>query len=135
MTARFRDTAFGLIVRFLSGNKFFRYPDEIDLSLWEKSLPRGSPSTSSPSQEQAEADPSTKESDTQDLDSRHRSANHVVEDGQDVCLVDWYGPDDPEVSAPNWFHATKTTFLTQESRIPKIGLAAGKLWLLFKCTY
>ena len=134
MAARFRDTAFGQILRFLSGNKLFRYPDEIDLSLWEKSRPQGSPSTSSPSRGQADADSSTKEFDTQDIDSRHRSANHVVEDGQDVWLVDWYGLDDPEVSAPNWFHATKTTFLSQESRIPKIGLAAGRLWLLFKCT-
>lgn len=112
MAARFRDTAFGQIVRFLSGNKLFRYPDEIDPSLWEKSLSRGSPSTSSPSQDHADADSSTKESDTQGLDSRRLSANHAVEDGQNVCLVDWYGPDDLEVSAPNWFRATTTTFLT-----------------------
>ena len=103
MTARFRDTAFGQMARLLSGDKLFRYPDEIDLSLWEKSFSRGSPLTSSPQQEQADADCSTKESDMHDLDSRHLSANPVVEDSQEVCLVDWYGPDDPEVSAPKWF--------------------------------
>ena len=135
MAARFRDTAFGQIVRFLSGNKLFRYPDEIDLSLVEKSLPRRSPSTSLPSQEQADAGTAIKESDPQDLESRPLSANHVVEDGHYVGLVDWYGPDDPEVSAPNWSLSTGATYPSQYHRIPKIGLAAGRLWFLLKCTY
>ena len=88
MTARLRDTAFGQMARLLSGKGLFRYPDEIDLSLWARSISRGSPLTSSPPPEQADADCTTKEFDTQDLDLRHLSANPVVEDGQEVCLVD-----------------------------------------------
>lgn len=96
MTTQFRDTQFGHLVRFLSGNKLFRYPDEIDPSLWKRSLQQDTSSTSTQSQERP--NPSEKDSDTQDGDFRDLNSKHVVEDGKDIHLVDWYGPDDPEVS-------------------------------------
>ena len=117
MTARLRDTAFGRMARLLSSKRLFRYLDEIDLSLWEEVPSRSSPLTSSPPQEQADADCTTKECDTQDRDLRHLSANPVVEDGQEVCLVYWYGPDDPEVSAPKCFSCDQDNI--SHTRVPE----------------
>lgn len=127
MTTQFRNTQFGHLVRFLSGNKLFRCPDEIDPSLWKKSLQRDATSISTRSGKQSggsekSKDPndsthaSTKGFDAQDVNLQDQSV------GKDIYLVDWYGPDDPEVSAP--IGSMRQIFLTQ-FRIPRIGLAAG----------
>ncbi|KAF4622684.1 hypothetical protein G7Y89_g14345 [Cudoniella acicularis] len=73
MTTQFRDTKFGHLARFLSRNKLFQYPDEIDPSLWKMPLQQNKAS----------------------------AITGVVEDGKDIYLVDWYGPDDPE-NPQNW---------------------------------
>ena len=116
MTTQLRDTQFGHLLRFLSGNKLFRYPDEIDPSLWKKSLQRDTTSPSTPSGEQTNA--SAQDFNKQDGDLQDRSGNHVVEDGKDTYLVDWYGPDDPEVSAP--IGSMRQVFLTQTSESPEL---------------
>ena len=116
MTTQLRETQFGHLVRFLSGHKLFRYPDEIDPSLWKNSLQRDTTSTSTWSGEQTNA--STKECDTQDGGLQDRSGSHVVEDGKDIYLVDWYGPDDPEVSAP--MGSMRQAFLTQNPESPEL---------------
>ena len=129
MTTQFRDTQFGHLVRFLSGNKLFRYPDEIDPSLWKQSLQRDTNLTSTRSGAQSSGseqskdtndltNASTKDFDTQNIDSQDLSVNHVVEDGKDIYLVDWYGPDDPEPSAP--VRSIRQTFLTQSSESPEL---------------
>ncbi|KAL9610745.1 MAG: hypothetical protein Q9167_004564 [Letrouitia subvulpina] len=110
MTTQFRDTQFGHLVRFLSGHKLFRYPDEIDPSLWKKSLQQDTSSTSSRSPERPNA--SEKESDTPDGDLRDLNTKHVVEDGKDIHLVDWYGPDDPE-NPQNWPSSWKVLVVFQ----------------------
>ncbi len=116
MTTQLRDTQFGHLLRFLSGNKLFRYPDEIDPSLWKKSLQRDTTSTSTRSGKQTNA--SAQDLDTQNGDLQDRSGTHVVEDGKDIYLVDWYGPDDPEVSAP--VGSMRQAFLTQISESPEL---------------
>jgi DHA1 family multidrug resistance protein-like MFS transporter len=129
MTTQFRDTQFGHLVRFLSGNKLFRYPDENDPSLWKRSLQRDTTSASTQSGEQSNSlekskDPndsinaSATDFDTQGVDLQGLSVNHVVEDGKDIYLVDWYGPDDPEVSAP--LGSMRQIFLTQTSESPEL---------------
>ena len=40
----------------------------------------------------------SKESDSEDVDLQSKSGA-LVENGKDIYLVDWYGPDDPEVRA------------------------------------
>jgi DHA1 family multidrug resistance protein-like MFS transporter len=164
-----RDSAFGHIVRLITKNRVFQYPEEKDLSVWESSLsveksaqmavsgrigadvdiPQPISSTSSTTQaaddtgdRPAAVGPTEKDieniiptddsADTlpndpteKDIDNIHtgpdgtdlRARTHTSssgpplaelvntisgvrvdpEKGQDVHVVDWYGPDDPEV--------------------------------------
>jgi len=61
---------------------------------------------------------SAKDFNTQDVNLQDLSVNHVVEDGKDIYLVDWSGPDDPEVSTP--LGSMRLTFLTQSSESPEL---------------
>lgn len=79
MTTQLRDTQCGHLIRFLSGYKFLHYPDEIDHSLWKQSL---------------QHDTSREAPGIDSHDSRTKADD---KDGKDILLVDWYGPDDPEV--------------------------------------
>ncbi|KAI9658381.1 MAG: hypothetical protein M1821_002514 [Bathelium mastoideum] len=96
VAAQLQTTIFGQLVRLLSGNKLLRYPDEIDPSLWNKSGHQDTGSTSTPTEEQTHG--LAKESDTQGAASQ----NTVTPDGQEIQLVDWYGPDDPEMCILNF---------------------------------
>ncbi|OCK74224.1 MFS general substrate transporter [Lepidopterella palustris CBS 459.81] len=104
MATQFRDTQFGHLIRSVSGNKLFRYPDEIDPSLWKKSHQRDKSSTCARSEEQTNA--SSKDFDARDTDLEDVSVNDAVEDGNDIYLIDWYGPDDPE-NPQNWSSSWK----------------------------
>ncbi|KAI9838679.1 MAG: hypothetical protein M1819_004993 [Sarea resinae] len=114
MTTQFRDTQFGHLVRFLFGNKTFQYPDEVDPLLWRASLQRNTISTSTRSGEQSNSMekpkdqnyPIAKGLDTQGVASQDLCVNHVIEDGKDIYLIDWYGPDDPE-NPQNWSSSWK----------------------------
>lgn len=141
MTSQFRDTQFGHLMRFLSGDKLFRYPDEVDPLRWKSAVERDTTSASTwlrkqnTGSEKSEnlndaANTSARDFKTQDVDSVEPSINHVVEDGKDAYLVDWYGPDDPEV--PNAIESPPETFLTREFRILRIGPAAGSYWSAFR---
>jgi len=111
MTSQFRDTQFGQVVRFLSGEKLLRYPDENDPSLWKQSLRRDKPHIKD------------------DVDLQDKNINQALENGNDIYLIDWYGPDDPEVSAvPSFIDK----HVSHESRIHRIGPAAGSCWWAFK---
>jgi MFS transporter, DHA1 family, multidrug resistance protein len=80
-----RTTAFGEIVRFLSGNRLLPYPDEIDPNIWRKSIRRN------------EAKQANGLSNTfEEGKGQDAAAHDGVQNG--ILLVDWYGPDDPEVS-------------------------------------
>lgn len=123
MTTLFRDTQFGHVVRFLSGNKLFRYPDESNHSLWEKFSQRESSSPGEHGEKIETIDLATTSA-PQDLELLDRSVNHIVTGGKDIFLVDWYDADDPEVSICFYrFHATVTSHTAL--RIPRIGPARG----------
>ena len=102
MTTQIRDTQFGHLVRYLSGKKLLRYPDEVDLSLCRKPFLSRSqdqqrdnvgPSDDSNDIDGADADGSDTE--TQDVEKADKRRAAAVDEA--MFLVDWYGPDDPEV--------------------------------------
>jgi DHA1 family multidrug resistance protein-like MFS transporter len=102
MASLSRDTQFGHLLRFISGNKFLRYPDEIDPSLWKKSLQKDpNPSipqdhnslekTESKNSATATATETDTDTPTPDHDLQDLRDNHIAELGGDDFLVDWYG--------------------------------------------
>jgi DHA1 family multidrug resistance protein-like MFS transporter len=107
MSTQIRETQFGLLIRSLSSNKLFQYPDEVDPSIWMKSLQRNTTSISTPPGEhvgsseklrdRANSTNSIENVDRQTVDILHPSPGQAMQDGKDIYIVDWYGPDDPEV--------------------------------------
>jgi DHA1 family multidrug resistance protein-like MFS transporter len=89
MATQLRNTQFGNLVRLISGKRLFRYPDEVDSSLWKAALQRNETSIiaggGTPFTEGKEG---------------VNGADGIAEEGGDVFLIDWYGPEDPEVSIP-----------------------------------
>jgi hypothetical protein len=55
----------------------------------------------------------------QDVDLRDLNAKHVVEDGKDVHLVNWYSPEDPEVWRPP-SRIREKQFLSQRLGSPEL---------------
>lgn len=125
MSDLIRDTVVGHILRFITGRRVLKYQEEIDPSLWEKYVHKEKSAnmavhgqTSPP--EDAEQD-QVKEKDIDNdqgearrpqSSSRSSSATQVDENekvnevsgkkidpekGKDVFVVDWWGPNDPEV--------------------------------------
>lgn len=89
MQFHIQSTVFGQFVRLTSRNKVFRYPDEIDPSLWEKAVRQD---TQSPQPEQALRP-------VYDRTEEEKQKSTGVADGaSDILVVGWYGPADPEVS-------------------------------------
>jgi DHA1 family multidrug resistance protein-like MFS transporter len=119
MRNHIRDTAFGHLVRLLSSRRLLKYPDELNPTLWEQCVQKHStahPSTSGEhnnlvgSSHQSALDTGDDGEKEQNLDFGLKSAPGLGKGGLDrendshenaggVVLVDWYGPDDPEVSA------------------------------------
>lgn len=89
MQFHIQSTVFGQFVRLVSRNKIFRYPDEIDPSLWAKAVGQDA---QSPQPEQA-----LRSVDDGRGKGEQKSAG-VADGASDVLVVDWYGPADPEVS-------------------------------------
>ena len=119
-----RDTAFGQIIRVASGRRFFKYPEEENHELWrqfideKKSANLARHGTVEPPEddEKSNADSSDDRRQPTREDSDSSSRTHVGEDqptneasgvkvdpenGKDINLVTWYGPDDPE-NPQNW---------------------------------
>lgn len=93
----FRGTFLGHFIRVISNEKLLRYPEENDPSLFTVYLVKEEESQTDRSKEQRE--------------QHHRQANGLekerISSGDpkkglrnrgDPMIVDWYGPDDPEVS-------------------------------------
>jgi MFS transporter, DHA1 family, multidrug resistance protein len=117
-----RDTFFSRCVRLATGGRLFKYPEEVDSSIWKRYIDveksthmarHGQPSPPDNTQkEEEQATPPRPE------DSRTSSATEVNPDhnethdalfnghsrhvdpekGKDSYIVSWYGDDDPEVS-------------------------------------
>lgn len=90
MAFQFHTTTFGQLLRLLSGNKAFQYPDEIDPMLWKRFLRQDA------SEHMNGSDQSPNKTETTEEGAPD---NIIFHDGeQEILLVEWYGPDDPEVS-------------------------------------
>ena len=85
MTVQLRDTQFAWLVRLLSNNRWLRYPDETDPRLADTFR-------ASEQQISAEEGEATHES------SDPEKVTRLPE--EQVYLVDWYSPQDPEVCFP-----------------------------------
>ena len=109
MSELLRDTAFSHCLRLVTRGKGFRYPEEVDPSLWKKyvhaeksasTADRGQPASPSARSSATEVEP--------DARLANDEPNRPVdpEKGGDPYIVDWYGPSDPEVSnrvyTPPW---------------------------------
>jgi len=99
MSTQFRDTQFGHLIRFLSSNKLFPYPNEISPSEWKQLVQQSTIST--PISLDATAVVCTNEFLTQQASLQDATVNRNVEDSKDLYLVNWYGPDDLEVFIPS----------------------------------
>ena len=118
MNSHFRDTVFGQAVRLLSRNKLLKYPDELDPTLWKQCVQKDTTAASSTSGEHdglvgSRDHISADISDGGEKGKKQgtgKTAAHGSGDTQalhqcdpshestiGVRLVDWYGPDDPEV--------------------------------------
>ncbi|KAH3980167.1 hypothetical protein HBI70_010540 [Parastagonospora nodorum] len=127
-----RDSPFGHIVRFVTRNKVFQYPEERDPEVWkkyvhqEKSGYMAHHGTTDPPEEESEElqnaqgvrarehNSSDSASRTQVGDGFNEASGVKVdpEKGRDRHVVDWYGPDDPQ-NPRNWSRA-KRFFVTFE---------------------
>lgn len=118
-----RDSAFGHIIRKISKNRWFQYPEERDVSISSKyynvektrnicrygqtTVPEDRSTKSDDSEKDPEKPPADRApgSDTT-LANQESSSKNVVgapvdaERGRDITVVDWDGPNDPEVGRP-----------------------------------
>ncbi|KAH7054530.1 putative caffeine resistance protein 5 [Macrophomina phaseolina] len=117
-----RDSVFGKVVRFVTRQKYLQYPEERDPSIWEKYVDRGNSSNhalwsaSLPTQHTSVRDESDDEgkrsvdaekpregSDTESPSPPRGNQDDAAatENGRDMLMVTWYGPDDPD-NPQNW---------------------------------
>lgn len=89
MAFQFHTTTFGQLVRLLSGNKVFQYPDEINPLLWKRFLRQDA------SEHINGSDQSPRKTEATENGVPENTILH--DGGQEIFLVEWYGPDDSEV--------------------------------------
>lgn len=109
-----RDSPFGHTVRLLTRNKYFRYPEEEDPNLWKKYVNQEKSgyvahhgNTSPPEEESEELrqargvrEREDSESSQTEVGDDYNYASGVrvdQEKGKDHHVIDWYGPEDPQV--------------------------------------
>jgi MFS transporter, DHA1 family, multidrug resistance protein len=116
MADLFRETIAGQLVRLATGSKFLKYPEERDPSLIDKyinveksaNLARTGTTESKPPQNEKPDGLQTRRSSSDTQVSEGEQENALVnvpssakidpEKGRDGHVVDWYGPEDPDVS-------------------------------------
>lgn len=109
-----RDSPFGHVVRLVTRNKCFQYPEEKDPSLWKKYVNQEKSgyvahhgNTSPPEEGSSELrqargmrEREGSESEQTEVGDEYNHASGVrvdQEKGKDHHVVDWDGPDDPQV--------------------------------------
>lgn len=126
-----RDSTFGHLVRLATKGKVFKYDEEIDPNLWKKFV---NEEKSGYIAHHGTADPPENDTDslqgvrgvrTREADSETSSKTEIddgntyneasgvkvdPEKGKDKSVIDWYGPEDPDVSTV--LHYTHSTLLT-----------------------
>ncbi|KAI1858546.1 uncharacterized protein JN550_012593 [Neoarthrinium moseri] len=98
MALHLQSTVFGQLMRLLSSRRVFKYPDEIDLSLWEKAV----------QQDDTYPEPSGNASNTLQGTGAANGArlSPISQGNHGNLIVGWYGPDDPE-NPQHWPRALK----------------------------
>jgi MFS transporter, DHA1 family, multidrug resistance protein len=104
MSDLLRDTVFGQVVRLLSKNNLFKFPDEADPNLWRQCIREDIAATSSSSKENIDlAQSSANATPEVIIDSAREEKFDITQTDpsqeklERVVLVHWYGPDDEEV--------------------------------------
>lgn len=129
MTELIRDTVLGHLLRFVSGKRLLKYQEEADPSLWKRYVDAGKSGnmatygqTMPPESEETEKEEvkpedgerpqlrtnrtgsSTSTQVMDEVDINAPSGKKVdPEKGKDIHVVDWWGPNDPEVSTSQIF--------------------------------
>lgn len=112
MQLHLQSTMFGQLVRLVSRNGMFKYPDEVDSSLWKVAVQRRpsqelqqSRQSQEPERMSGQIDGSGKrmqEGEALNEDTEKSAQSTLPIDGpDDVLVVGWCGPDDPEASDPD----------------------------------
>lgn len=138
-----RDTAFGQIVRLATRNRVFQYPEEQDSEHWKNYLNEEKSgniaqhgTTEPPENEPQDTSQNATEMHTRDeqannggesrdsmyTDVTYNEASGVQidqEKGRDKNVIDWYGPNDPEVRACG--RRPKSTTMLKLDRIQGTG--------------
>ena len=113
MSELIRDTAFGHLLRYLSGGQLLPYAEDRDPSLWKRYVHDGKTIRMAHHGHTGEEEAAGKSGESQspegisrDSSTTRRESNtqtnalgHQIdpEKGRDTNVVDWYGDDDPEV--------------------------------------
>jgi DHA1 family multidrug resistance protein-like MFS transporter len=107
-----RDTIFSHALRLMTGGKVFKYPEEEDSSLWKKYVhteksanmaKHGQVQPPTDNEQQSRSSSSSTVVPSRRSGGVNGASGHPIdkEKGKDVYVVDWYGPDDPEVRSPS----------------------------------
>lgn len=119
----FRDSPAGQLIRFVTKDRVLQYPEEKDPAVYEKCINQAksrnmkrygsteAPSVTEKSFQPTDASPTRSSTSTRIEDNERRqnvSSKELgdLENGRDVDIVDWYGPDDPD-NPQNWSLAKK----------------------------
>lgn len=101
MELKLHGTIFAQLMRLVSGKRWCRYPDEIDPSLWKKAMRQDTPEQSNLSVDVSNKEvQNEKDPEAQNGVLQNEKLQQGVRDNngkREIFLVDWYGPDDPEV--------------------------------------
>lgn len=131
MTTYLRDSAYGQLVRLILGTRYFQYPEEKDPSIWKEFVDKeksaniarfgnltGPPVESTHTLGSFRTASEEKDKETDGASLRSAWSNHAEgvnaasgapvdpERGQDLHIVGWWGPDDPE-NPQNWSQGKK----------------------------
>lgn len=97
MKLHIQSTIFGQLVRYVTANKVFQYPDEINPLLWKAATHEScSQHARQFSQDHANGADNEPKNNGDDAGTRGQQIDSG-EDGPDTLVVCWYGPDDEEV--------------------------------------
>ncbi|PVH88930.1 MFS general substrate transporter [Cadophora sp. DSE1049] len=126
MSSYYRDTVFGQLVRWVSGNQMMKFPDEEDANLLNSFAHKkaaDSPSTSRSHDDLAEHESPA----TFDASDGGEKGDRILDtngrDNVDMHLVDWYGPGDLE-NPQNWSTCRKL-LITFQICILNFGIYIG----------
>ncbi|KAI1339729.1 major facilitator superfamily domain-containing protein [Xylariaceae sp. FL0016] len=109
MELHMKSSFFGQVLRWLSGNRVLKHPDELDPSLWEKAIQPHAPAEnkSQDDEPKREAHDDLPHGDEPKVDTQNDlPQSQGAEAGSGALVVGWYGKDDPE-NPQNWPSALK----------------------------